>query len=86
VKDMVDWNQLRPNWRDAFDVGVGVIVDLVVIKRIQEYFSTQLQSAMKSAIAEAYTQQRSERDELYKKLDALTYEIGEMKKKVGTSA
>jgi hypothetical protein len=83
---MVDWNQLKPNWRDAFDVGVGVLVDRFVIKRVQEYVSDSMKSAVRSTIAEVYSQQRVERDELYKKIDSLTYEVTEMKKKVGTSA
>jgi len=82
---MVEWNQLKPNWRDAFDVGVGILVDRVVIKRVQEYASNTMKSALKIAFNEAYSQQRTERDELYKKIDALTYKITEMEKKVGTS-
>lgn len=83
---MVDWNQFRPNWRDAFGVGAGVLVDRFVIKRVQEYVSNEMKSAMKTAVSEAYNQQKMERDELYKKIDVLTYEITEMKKKVETSA
>ena len=83
---MVEWNNLRPNWRDAFDVGVGVLVDRFVITRVQHYFSEQMKSAMRSAVGEVYSQQKIERDELYKRIDSLTYEIGEMKKKVGASA
>jgi hypothetical protein len=45
-----------------------------------------MKSAVRSTIAEVYSQQRVERDELYKKIDSLTYEVTEMKKKVGTSA
>lgn len=82
---MVEWNQLKPNWRDAFDVGVGVLVDRFVLKRVQEYVSDLMKSAVRSTIAEVYSQQRTERDELYKKIDSLTYDITEMKKKVGTS-
>jgi hypothetical protein len=80
---MVDWSQLKPNWRDAFDVGVGVIVDRFVIKRVQEYVSDSMRAAIHSTIAEVYSQQKAERDELYKKIDLLTSDIAEMKKKVG---
>ena len=83
---MVEWSNLRPNWRDAFDVGVGVLVDRFVITRVQHYFSEQMKQAMRSAVGEVYSQQKIERDELYKRIDSLTYEIGEMKKKVGASA
>lgn len=82
---MVDLNQFKPNWRDAFDVGVGVFLDRFVIKRVQDYVSLQIKSSMQNAISEVYSQQRGERDELYKKIDALTNELSEMKKKVGTS-
>lgn len=82
---MFDLNQFKPNWRDAFDVGVGVFLDRFVIKRVQDYVSLQIKSSMQNAISEVYSQQRGERDELYKKIDALTNELSEMKKKVGTS-
>jgi len=82
---MVELNQLKPNWRDAFDFGAGVLVDRFVIKRVQEYVSNNMKAAISSAVTEAYTQRKAEREELYKKIDSLTYEITEMKKKVGTS-
>ena len=82
---MVDLNDLKPRWRDAFDVGIGVLLDRFVIKRVQEYVSNQMKSSLQNALSEVYVQQRAERDDLYKKIDSLAYEIGEMKKKVGTS-
>lgn len=82
---MVDLSSLKPKWRDAFDIGAGIFLDRFVIKRVQDYVSHQMKSSIQNAIAEAYIQQKSERDELYKKIDSLTYEISEMKKKVETS-
>lgn len=83
---MVDWNQFRPNWRDAFDVGAGVFIDRFVIKRVQQYLQDSMHNAIKNAMSDVYAQQQTERSDLYKKIDSLTYELAELKKKVGTSA
>lgn len=82
---MVDLNELKPRWRDAFAVGAGVLFDRFVIRRLQQYVSLQMKSSIQDAVSEVYSQQKAEREELYKKIDSLTYEITEMKKKVGTS-
>jgi hypothetical protein len=82
---MVDLTDIKPRWRDAFDVGAGVLLDRFVIRRLQQYVSLQMKSSIQNAVSEVYSQQKTEREELYKKIDSLTYEIAEMKKKVGTS-
>lgn len=83
---MVDWSQFKPNWRDAFDVSAGVLVDRFVLKRVQEYLTNNMKDAIRSAVSDVYVQQKTERDDLYKKIDSLAYELTELKKKVGTSA
>lgn len=80
---MVDWNQLKPNFRDGAYFVLGAAADRIVIPRIQGYVSNQIKAAIRNSYLEQYNQQKAEREELYKKIDALTNQVAELNKKVG---
>ena len=83
---MVDWSKYTPNLRDGFDFGIGLIFGKVVLPRIQGYVSTEIKNVIRNSYEEKIAQERTERQELYKKIDFLSNQVAELTKKVGASA
>lgn len=83
---MVEWSKYTPNIRDGFDFGMGIIFGKLVLPRIQGYVSNEIKNIIKNSYEEKFAQERTERRELYEKIDALSSKVTELTKKVGTSA
>lgn len=83
---MVEWSKYTPNIRDGFDFGMGIIFGKLVLPRIHGYVSNEIKNIIKNSYEEKFAQERTERRELYEKIDALSSKVTELTKKVGTSA
>ena len=80
----MDLSQYKPKFRDGAYFAFGFLTDRFVMPKIQGYVSGKIKETIRSSLEESYTQQKAERDELYKKIDALSRKLDDMEKKVGT--
>ncbi len=79
---MVDWIKYKPNIRDGAYFVFGAVTDRVLLPLI----GGQIKNAIRNSYEELYARDRAESQELYKKIDALSNQVAELGKKVGTSA
>jgi len=82
---MVEWSKYKPNLRDGFDFGLGVVFGKVILPRVQGYVSSEIKNAIRNSYEGVIAQERAERTELYRKIDLLTNQLAELAKKVEIS-
>jgi hypothetical protein len=80
---MVEWSKYKPNLRDGFDFGLGLVVGKVILPRVQGYVSREIKNGIKHSYEEIFAEERAE---LYRKIDLLSNQITELTKRVGASA